>query len=127
MRVLWPILLLLIGCAHAPQELSYLDQATIECLDWAWSQESDVEVAGGVILTAAGIECSPLTWGTRLTVTHAIPSEYLTLFHTHTIRAPFSPTDREAYRLDPYARPSYMREPGGAVWVYEGGWPRRLR
>jgi hypothetical protein len=131
MRSLFVALLptLALGCASLhkplpPPDLTDLsiDEAAIACLDWAWMTKHKREVAGGVLMDydALKLVCSDLTFGTRQYVIYDIEADWMVHFHTHTIRGRMSYSDKELVEsLDPMRRPSYMREPSGAVWIYE--------
>jgi hypothetical protein len=101
-----------------------IDEAAIACLDWAWMTKHKRETAGGVLMDydAGKLVCSDLTFGTRSYVIYDIEEDWIVHFHTHTVRGRLSYSDKELVeRLDPMGRPGYMREPSGAVWIYECG------
>lgn len=115
-------LLLILGIVtNAPiMTDSTLDQAAVACLDWAWSVKHAREVAGGVIWNDEGnLTCSHLTFGTKNSVQYTMYPHWLVQFHTHVGPGEMSYQDKETVRLDPFRRPSYMREPSGTVSVYE--------
>lgn len=114
-------------CATSPTvppapTLSALDQAVLECLDYAWEFNHVREVAGGVVSQPSGaLVCTELTLGTRNLVRYVMTPDWLAHYHTHTAPGPLSPTDRVAVVQDVFRRPSYVRQPSGTVDVFECG------
>ena len=97
-----------------------MDQAATACLNWAWLENHTREVAGGIEVVNGKLICTQLTLGTRNSVVYDIGPFWLVHFHTHTDRGRMSAIDQEVVRdLDPMGRPSYVRESGGVIWVYE--------
>ncbi len=130
------ICLLLLGCAAVQPGLgpgpvgSSIDETATSCLDWAWQRSHTREVAGGVVWQGDLLACSELTLGTRNAVRYGVEPHWIVHFHTHTGKGRISPQDMDTVRLDPLARPSYVRHPTGAVVVYEcdeGCRQRRVR
>ena len=108
--------------ASAPRIAGYsVDQAAAACLDWAWSINHAREVAGGVLWNDEGnLTCSRLTLGARNSILYDMAPRWLVQFHTHTGPGRISHQDRETVaHLDPLSRPGYVREPSGAILVYE--------
>lgn len=119
------LILLLLGCTAVQPGLgprpvgSSIDKSATSCLDWAWNVSHTREVAGGVVWEGDLLTCTELTLGTRNAVRYGVEPHWIVHFHTHTGEGRMSPQDMDAVRLDPLARPSYVRHPTGAVIVYE--------
>jgi len=98
-----------------------LDEAAVNCLDWAWFYKSYVnEVGGGLIKTPEGYACVKLTVGTPLSVTSYVFRNWVAHFHTHSrSNTQVSKQDMYNVREDPQHRPSYIRLQTGTVIAYE--------
>ena len=112
--------------ADGPLTHGSVDEAAVSCLDWAWSQQTVLEMAGGIVRTGQNsYTCSYLTTGTRYLVAYAMYFNWVGHFHTHTARGGPSLVDRQSARDDILSRPSYVREPDGTVWAHQCLYPER--
>ena len=97
-----------------------VDEAAVNCLDWAWHKDHVNEVAGGVLKTRDGYACGELFVGTPLGVTSYAPRTGAARFHTHSLpNTQVSKQDMHNVREDPRHQPSYIRLRTGTVIAYE--------